>query len=333
MKKRYIIVILTLTLATNMVAQDFIFSQFFASQPYFNPAMTGFFDGSYRINAHMRNQWLGINGGNNTFGFNGDMKFGDNDPEKDYFAMGVCAYHDMLFDRMSYTTSRLNMSFTKRLGYGDYSHFLSLGANIGMDLKSINTNNLIWVQPGNPETPQKPNIFLPNAGVGINWQTIFPKFANVFFGVAADHLVTDRNSVLNTNNKVDTRFNIYTSARLRVTDKVYVLPAALRVMQGAAGQTNFGVSAQMLMRNYYTDKTNVQIGVFSRLANTTYDAVIISGRYENKGMMLGLSYDHNLSNLNQATGGYGALEVTIGYIGLIQRAIKSRAECPDMKNF
>ncbi len=57
-------------LVSNAQAQDAIFSQYFASQPYLNPALTGFYDGSYRVNAHYRTQWTNINSGINTYGVN-----------------------------------------------------------------------------------------------------------------------------------------------------------------------------------------------------------------------------------------------------------------------
>ena len=116
MNNRVQLFLILFLLGYQMHGQDLIFSQYFASQPYLNPAMTGFFDGSYRVNAQVRNQWQGIAGGINSYGLNADYKFGDNDPEKDYFAVGVCAYQDQIFKLINYTTVRVNASFTKRLG-------------------------------------------------------------------------------------------------------------------------------------------------------------------------------------------------------------------------
>lgn len=330
--KKLSIIILCLALFDSAKSQDFIFSQYYASQPYLNPAMTGFFDGSYRVNLHFRNQWAGIGGGINSFGVNGDMKLGENDPEKDYVALGFCAYRDQIFNRVSYMTGRFNFAYTKRLGYGDLMHYLSFGANVGMDNKSVNTN-FIYVDPAQVEIPQRSNIFIPNAGLGLNYQIVFPSFANVFMGGSVDHLVTDKVSIFNSDIRTEKRITMYSSARLKVTDKLFLLPTIMAAKQGSAQQINFGVAAQMLMRNYYDTKGNIQVGVYSRLANDSYDAIVGMFRYENKGLQLGISYDHNLNELNQATGGYGAMELTIGFIGLIERDIKSRAECPNIKNF
>ena len=55
----------TLTVCVAMVsvtnAQDPNFSQFFASPLTLNPAMTGLFDGTFRVAGNYRNQWPTIN--------------------------------------------------------------------------------------------------------------------------------------------------------------------------------------------------------------------------------------------------------------------------------
>jgi type IX secretion system PorP/SprF family membrane protein len=328
--KQIKLLVFLFVLASNANSQDAIFSQYFASQPYLNPALTGFYDGSYRINAHYRTQWTNINSGVNTYGINGELKFGDHEGEKDYVGAGICAYRDDLYGRLANNTVRLNLAYHKRLGYGETKHFLSIGTNLGMDYRQVNTN-LIF--PDEPVPFQHANIFVPNIGLGLNYQIAFPKFANIFFGAAADHLVSDKISIFNSNVQNEKRFTIYTSARLRVNDAVYLIPTFLNSMQGAHKQINFGTSAQLLMREYYDYKTNIQIGVYGRLGNEGFDALIGMLRYENRGVQVGLSYDHALTELSSATGGFGALELSLGYIGVIERVFKSRSECPNLKNF
>ena len=120
---------------------------------------------------------------------------------------------------------------------------------------------------------------------------------------------------------------------MRVNDAVYLIPTLLYAKQGAHKQINFGTAAQLLMREYYNYKTNFQIGVYGRLGNEGFDALIGMFRYENRGVQVGLSYDHALTELSSATGGFGALELSLGYIGVIEKVFKSRSECPNLKNF
>lgn len=331
MKRRILAIALFVLNYSLFYSQDFLFSQYFASQPYLNPAMTGFFDGSYRINVQARNQWQGVSSGINTYGINFDYKFGDNDPEKDYFAIGACVYRDEIFKRIAYHTGRLNASYTKRLGYGATAQYLSIGGNFGMDYKTLNLNDAV----AQGEKPYDiTSIKIPNMGLGLNYQIVFPSFANVFVGIGADHLVSDNASFRLNDFPIEKRITFYSSARLRVKEnRLFILPTFLIANQGTARQVNFGVSAQILTRNYYNTKANFQVGLFSRLGSQAMDAIIPVFRYENRGIQLGISYDHNLSELSSATGGYGGLEISLGYIGFIQRIIRSRSECPDLKNF
>jgi type IX secretion system PorP/SprF family membrane protein len=328
--KKFSLVFICIISVIGLQSQDAIFSQYFASQPYLNPAMTGFFDGSYRINAHYRTQWTSISSGVNTYGVNGELKFGDHEGEKDYVGAGISIYRDDLYGRLANNTGRLNLAYHKRLGYGETKHYLSIGANFGMDYRQVN-KDLIF--PEEPVAFQHANLFVPNLGLGLNYQIVFPSFANVFLGGAVDHIVSDKISIYNSNVQNEKRITIYSSARLKVNEAVYMIPTFLTAMQGPHKQINFGTAAQLLMREYYDNKANFQIGVYGRLGNEGFDALIGMFRYENRGIQVGLSYDHALTELSTATGGFGALELSLGYIGFIEKVFKSRAECPNLKNF
>ena len=62
MKKKILFAILSSLLINVLVAQDPHFSQFYASPLTLNPALTGKFDGTFRLAANYRNQWPGIYG-------------------------------------------------------------------------------------------------------------------------------------------------------------------------------------------------------------------------------------------------------------------------------
>ena len=330
--KNVIVIVYLVFISNFLYSQDPIFTQYFASQPYLNPAMTGFYDGSYRINAHYRTQWTGISSGVNTYGVNGELKFGDHEGEKDYVGAGIGIYRDDLYGRVADNTVRLNFAYHKRLGYGETKHFLSIGTNLGMDYRQVN-QNLIWPDVARPIEAKDFNKFIPNLGLGLNYQIVFPSFANVFLGGAVDHLVSENISVLNSNIQRQKRITIYSSARVRVNDAVYLIPTFLTAMQGPHKQINFGTAAQLLTREYYDTKANFQIGVYARLGNEGFDAMIGMFRYENRGVQVGLSYDHALTELSSASSGLGGIELSLGYIGFIEKVFKSRAECPNLKNF
>src|SRR4051812_31163705 len=76
-------------------AQDPNFSQFFVSPLTLNPALTGKFDGVFRVAGNYRNQWPTINNAFTTYTISADggiLK--SRIPEFDQFGVGVMAFSD-----------------------------------------------------------------------------------------------------------------------------------------------------------------------------------------------------------------------------------------------
>ena len=61
-------------LSADISAQDIHFSMFYASPITLNPALTGVFDGTYRVAAIYRNQWQSVSTPYNTFAASFDIK-------------------------------------------------------------------------------------------------------------------------------------------------------------------------------------------------------------------------------------------------------------------
>ena len=84
-----------LMMSFSTFAQDPNFSQFFASPLTLNPAMTGKFDGVYRIAGNYRNQWPTINNAFTTYTASIDFGVMKNRiPEIDQFGIGILAFSD-----------------------------------------------------------------------------------------------------------------------------------------------------------------------------------------------------------------------------------------------
>ena len=86
---------LLLAASLTVRAQDPNFSQFFASPLTLNPALTGKFDGQYRVAGNYRNQWPTINNAYITGTTSFDIGILKNYiPEVDQFGVGVMAFSD-----------------------------------------------------------------------------------------------------------------------------------------------------------------------------------------------------------------------------------------------
>jgi len=94
MRKLFLAVLL-LSVAFLGRAQDPNFSQFFVSPLTLNPALTGKFDGNYRLAMNFRNQWPSINNAFKTYTASFDAGILKNHiPDYDQFGLGLIALTD-----------------------------------------------------------------------------------------------------------------------------------------------------------------------------------------------------------------------------------------------
>src|SRR6186713_693395 len=95
MKKHLLTLLLFSSIASVTIAQDPNFSQFFASPLTLNPALTGKFDGSFRLAGNYRNQWPSINNAFVTKTGSADFHLLRNNlPEIDRWGFGVLFMND-----------------------------------------------------------------------------------------------------------------------------------------------------------------------------------------------------------------------------------------------
>jgi hypothetical protein len=99
MKRLLLTVTICGTLVSKALAQDPNFSQFFASPLTLNPAMTGKFDGVYRVAGNYRNQWPTIYKAFTTYTASFDMGILKNRiPEYDQLGVGILGFSDQAGD-------------------------------------------------------------------------------------------------------------------------------------------------------------------------------------------------------------------------------------------
>src|SRR6187549_112427 len=95
MKKLLLTLLLFTVLVSVSLAQDPNFSQFFASPLTLNPALTGRFDGTFRLAANYRNQWPTINNAFTTATASLDFPILANTiPEFDTWGVGIIGLSD-----------------------------------------------------------------------------------------------------------------------------------------------------------------------------------------------------------------------------------------------
>src|SRR6478672_330463 len=117
MKRLLLTVTICGTLVSKALAQDPNFSQFFASPLTLNPAMTGKFDGVYRVAGNYRNQWPTIY---TAFFDMGILK--NRIPEYDQFGVGILGFPDQAGDGVLKTNSvALSVAYHKSIDENGYN--------------------------------------------------------------------------------------------------------------------------------------------------------------------------------------------------------------------
>jgi hypothetical protein len=103
-------------------------------------------------------------------------------------------------------------------------------------------------------------------------------------------------------------------ANFKSGDNLIISPSVYYTSQKRASELLFGaMSTVNLSRKQYmnSDRNELLLGVYHRLG----DALIFCSGYNYNRVKLMCSYDYTISSLATANSGYGALEISLIYVG------------------
>lgn len=304
-------------------AQDMHFSQFNGAPMILNPALTGNFDGLYRITGIYRNQWSSVTTPYVTFGGSFDAHLFPNVAIADYLGAGLAIYNDRSGDgNLANLTALGSLAYHKFLGEED-NKSLSVGLQAGYTQKSIDLSRLYWqdefynggFQPGTTGEQINPKVKYFTANAGLSWgHRIGERFAYQI-GFAGHNLNQPRESFeKKKNNEVGLgmRINTQIGAVINAGDRFSIRPAFMYQTQSSASETIAGSEFLLILGE--PDIRSVATGVFLGGWYRFGDATLITAGLEFQGVRLGFAYDYNMSDLKVASGGNGGFEITLRYI-------------------
>src|SRR6476619_3630122 len=134
-----------LALTTIVRAQDPHFSQFFASPLTLNPALTGKFDGTFRVAGNYRNQWPAFNNVYTTSTISLDFPIMQKRiPEFDTWGVGILALTDKAAGGvLTNNYIGLSTSYHKALNENGYSQ-LGVGFQATYGQKKLDNSKLVF---------------------------------------------------------------------------------------------------------------------------------------------------------------------------------------------
>lgn len=318
-----------------LAAQDLHFTQFYASPLLLNPAMTGLFDGKYRLSAIYRNQWQGPFRGDafKSFSTGLDVRFPIKRKE-DFFSGGLVFYSDRV-GKGNFNTTQIALSgaFYKSLDYYG-KNILGGGFQMGILQRNLTYEGLTFDDQfngtdgyslGTNEVLPTNSLARGDMAAGIYWQIDLGKRRAFYAGVSAHHLNRPDVSFVDLPEAPQNRLFLKTTyqigARLplnRNNGKNYLLPRIVAYWQGPHLAINAGTNLRLGITTY--GDAAIHLGTWVRPVRDAesgfgLDALVFLAGFEYKGLNVGVSYDANLTDFSAPGPFRSAFELSLTYIG------------------
>lgn len=326
---------------SELQAQDPRFSQYYAAPSYFNPALTGAYDGSFRMTGVYRDQWRGA--ADNPFvsyTATGDVRFKigpKSGISQDAAAGGLVFVRDQV-DVVDFTTTfaALTGAFHKNLN-NKKKTFLSFGLRFGITQKNVNYEQINFqdefngidqfVLPTNEVLPRN-NFAYPDLALGINFSTRPNKDTRFSTGLSVDHILpvdlsfyqegnSNNPTVEFPANDIYRRYAMdasYSFLLANFTDHYLTVRSAF-TLQGPFQEAVVGAAWKNRLSRVAGN--NLILGGYLRLNNYIEkfqpNAVVALVGIELQDVKLGISYDMNI--IGGKIANRNALELSFIYIG------------------
>jgi type IX secretion system PorP/SprF family membrane protein len=346
MKKLIPSLFFTLLLTATVKGQDVHFTQYFTSPLTLNPAMTGLIAEDLRLAANYRQQWASVSSNPYTTmtasaevaALKGKL------PEGDALGLGFMFLSDKSgTGSLANTTIGGSLAYHKAFGR-DRAHHISFGFQMNMVQKSIDKSKLTFedmydrstgtLNPGlTSANITTPNLSYPDFNAGIMYSGKVTDKATVYMGYSYYHLTQPVESFIKDSYQIHKRQTGYLGGSFDVDDRTIFYASALYQSQATAEELVFGSAVGFVLNPghdaEYTKNTIFYLGGWYRYL----DAVAPYVSIEWTKVRLGLSYDVNVSSFAPATHSLGGFEVSLIYVGHINRGERAPVynwSCPKL---
>ncbi len=332
--------LLTLTICVGMMrvvaAQDPNFSQFFASPLTLNPALTGKFDGVYRIAGNYRNQWPTINNAFVTKTASIDFGILKNRlPDIDQLGVGIIGYTDRAGDGVLVTNAAgLSLAYHKGLDENGY-HQIGAGFQGTYVNKRLDVTKVVFEDeltplgfvPGTTGeifTNKQINVSFVDINAGILYNGTTNGYNNFYIGASMYHINRPKESFQGGQYLLAARTTLQAGGKIPIGPYNYLHVSAIYSMQAKAHNTVAGGAFSYNVNSNEENPVNVYIGAWYRFN----DAAIPYIGLEFSGIHIGATYDANTSSLKPASNTRGGMEISMIYIKKPSDPNAKKLNCP-----
>lgn len=319
----------------SVFAQDPNFSQFFASPLTLNPALTGKFDGVYRIAGNYRNQWPTINNAFTTGTASIDFGILKNRiPEVDQFGVGIMGFSDKSGNGVLQNNyAALSLAYHKGLDE-DGLHQIGAGfqgtfVNKRLDITRLKFEDQLTSLGFTGVTSEifsqnQVNVkyFDLNAGILYNGST--DGYNNFYFGASLYHINHPKETFQGGQFYLPGRMTLQAGGKIPVGNNNYVHLSGNYSRQANATNTVIGGAYALNVNADENNPTNLYLGTWYRFG----DAIIPYVGLEFGEFQIGTTYDVNTSSLKPASNMRGGGEISIIYIHKPTDPNAKKLNCP-----
>jgi type IX secretion system PorP/SprF family membrane protein len=329
------IFIFVLLISGSLKAQDPNFSQFFASPLTLNPALTGKFDGSFRVAGNYRNQWPTINNAFTTATISVDGSILKNRiPEFDQFGFGVMAFTDKSGNGILQNNYlALSTAYHKALDENGY-HQIGLGFQGTYVSKSLNIKGLEFESMLRSDgftgimdetfngTDLNVSYFDMNLGFLYNGSTDGTN--NFYLGASMYHINRPKETFQQGSYILEPRLTLQAGAMMPAGEYNAMHFSANYSRQANATNTILGGAYMLNVNQNMGSPTNLYLGTWYRFG----DAIIPYVGLEFGEFHLGFTYDVNVSSLKPASNMRGGAEISMIYVRRPSDPNAKKLNCP-----
>lgn len=316
-------------------AQDPNFSQFFASPLTLNPALTGKFDGVFRLAGNYRNQWPTINNAFTTATISFDTHILKNlISDYDQFGIGLMAFTDRSGNGVLQNNSiALSTAYHKSLDEDGF-HQIGLGfqgtyVTRYLNRTALNFEDMLrsdgftgFTEETFSGTEINLDYFDVNLGVLYNGTTDGSN--NFYAGASVYHVTRPKESFQEANFLLNPRLTLQAGGMIPLGEFRAVHFSANHSRQANAVNTLIGGAYMLTVNQDAYNPTNLYVGSWFRFG----DAVIPYIGLEFGNLHIGASYDVNVSSLKPASNMRGGAEISLIYIKKSSDPNVKKLNCP-----
>ncbi len=306
-------------------AQDIHLSQFYSQPLMLNPAMTGNLNGSYRAGLTYRNQWASVPAPYETFILGFDMSLLSCQLGGDHVGAGMVLYRDQSGDGVLTETSALaSLAYHKVLDQNG-QYMLSVGAQLGYTQKSVDFTRLTFpeqivnfeINPALPnmENVQNDQFSYMDVRLGGLFTAAVNETVNLYAGGAYNHATKPEETFLTAQgaaNQLSPRLVLHGGGSIYPNDQFSVSPSFMYMSQASNTLTIVGAAfGYHFDSGRYDTGSALYLGGWMRMQ----DAIVLMLGIDFSDFKFGFSYDINTSDLDVASNGQGAVELSLTYTG------------------